>query len=159
MKNKIHTLTSLLPLVTAHKAKNKKVVFTNGCFDLLHIGHVIYLQECKKHGDILIIGLNTDDSMRAIKGQSRPLVPLEDRAGILAALECVDYVIPFSQSTPKELIDTLKPDVLIKGGDYKLGDIVGKDEVIMRGGKVLTIPLVEGKSTSNLIKTIIGKCT
>ena len=159
MKNKIQSRPDLAEIIKDHKSTGKKIVFTNGCFDLLHVGHIRYQQECKNAGDILVIGINTDQSIRNLKGNSRPLVQLDDRAEVLAALECVDYVVPFAESTPKELIIALKPNVLIKGGDYAVDDIVGKNEVLSWNGQVYTIPLVEGKSTSNLIKTIISKCT
>ena len=131
-------------------------VFTNGCFDLLHRGHVTYLQKAREQGDVLFLGLNTDDSVQRLKGPNRPILPLDDRAGVLAALECIDYIIPFAEDTPRELISALVPDILIKGGDYQIQDIVGREEVEAAGGKVTTIPLVEGRSTTNIVEKIKG---
>lgn len=132
------------------KRHGKKIVFTNGCFDLLHIGHIKYLQKAKKLGHILVVALNTDNSVRKIKGEGRPLMPEQDRAGILAALRCVDYVVLFNETTPAGIIKFLKPDILVKGSDYQINEIVGRDAVKM----VKTIPLVKGKSTSSIIKKI-----
>jgi len=133
----------------------RSIVFTNGCFDLLHPGHVLYLEAAKKLGDILIIGLNDDASIRKLnKGKNRPLNPLADRACLLAALRPVDLVVPFSEDTPLELIKTLKPDILVKGGDYALANIVGASEVASWGGRVTTIPVIEGHSTTLLINRI-----
>ena len=133
-----------------------KVVFTNGCFDLIHRGHVTYLQKASTHGEVLFLGLNTDESVRRLKGPDRPILPLEDRAGVLAALECIDYIIPFAEDTPKNLIAALLPDVLIKGGDYQPEEIVGREEVESHGGIVTTIPLIEGQSTTSIIEKIRG---
>jgi D-beta-D-heptose 7-phosphate kinase/D-beta-D-heptose 1-phosphate adenosyltransferase len=131
------------------------VVFTNGCFDLLHVGHVRYLQAARSLGDFLVLGLNDDASVRRLgKGSGRPLTPQEDRAEILAALACVDAVVIFGQDTPLELILTLRPDVLVKGGDYTPQGIVGRTEVLAWGGEVHVIPFVPGKSTSSLIDKI-----
>ncbi|OGQ13393.1 MAG: hypothetical protein A3B70_07215 [Deltaproteobacteria bacterium RIFCSPHIGHO2_02_FULL_40_11] len=137
--------------------KKKKVVFTNGCFDLLHVGHVQYLQKAKKLGDILVLALNSDASVQKIKGPNRPLVPFKQRAEIMAALECVDFVTSFSQPTPFNLIQFLKPHILVKGGDWKIKDIVGATTVLQNGGKVKTIRYLSGKSTTNLIQTILKK--
>lgn len=131
---------------------NKKVVFTNGCFDLLHIGHVRYLQEAKALGDILIVALNTDASVRKLKGPTRPVQLEDDRAEILAALGCVDYTLLFSEDTPEKVIKAIKPDILVKGGDWKVDQIVGGTFVQSYGGKVLSLPFVEGRSTTNIIK-------
>ncbi|MCX7909301.1 MAG: D-glycero-beta-D-manno-heptose 1-phosphate adenylyltransferase [Ignavibacteria bacterium] len=138
------------------RTKGKKIVFTNGCFDIIHIGHINYLNEAKKFGDILIVGLNSDDSVKRLKGQNRPINTQDDRAGILDALKPVDYVVVFDEDTPLELIMEVKPDVLVKGADYRIEDIVGGDFVVRNGGKVVTIPFVEGKSTSSLIQKIIS---
>jgi len=132
----------------------KKVVFTNGVFDIIHYGHVRLLQDCKKLGDILVIGLNSDTSVRALKGSGRPVVPYIDRSRVLAALECVDYVVSFSQPTPLQLIKKLKPDILVKGADYKMSEIVGASEVINWGGTVKRVKLLPGRSTSSIIKKI-----
>ena len=135
--------------------KNKKtIVFTNGCFDILHRGHVEYLEKAKKHGHILVVGLNSDSSVKKLKGQNRPFVVQDDRAYILSRLEAVDIVCFFDQDTPEKLIRVVKPDVLIKGGDYSPKNIVGKDFVESYSGKVLTIPLVQGRSTTNLVDKI-----
>ena len=135
----------------------KKVVFTNGCFDLLHVGHVRYLKAARELGDCLVVAINSDDSMRALKGSERPIIPEEQRAEILAALSCVDYVIIFQELDPFRLISLLQPDVLVKGGDWAPEQIVGREEVEARGGKVLSLPLVEGIGTSAIISSILNK--
>lgn len=134
--------------------KTKQIVFTNGCFDLLHVGHVRYLKEAKKQGDILIVGVNTDASVKRLKGPQRPIQIEQDRVEILAALECVDFVTLFDEDTPLNLIKELKPQVLVKGGDWKPEQIVGSDLVLASGGRVLSLNFVEGRSTTNLIKQI-----
>ncbi len=134
--------------------KTITIAFTNGCFDILHKGHVAYLEKAAAQADILVVGLNSDDSVRRLKGEDRPYVPQEDRAYILSRLEMVDVVCIFEQDTPLELIMRVKPDILIKGGDYRLDEIVGREYVESRGGKVLTIPLIQGRSTTNIIKRI-----
>jgi len=150
-----HTaLQQAIRQVEVWKAAGKKIVFTNGCFDLLHPGHIDYLEKAAAHGDIFIIGLNDDDSIRRLKGETRPINPLSDRAIMLAALRVVDLVVPFSEDTPLNLISALMPDTLIKGGDYQPDDIVGAEEVRNNGGQVLVIPFVDGYSSSNLIKRI-----
>jgi rfaE bifunctional protein nucleotidyltransferase chain/domain len=137
------------------QARGRKVVFTNGCFDLLHVGHVRYLQSARALGDFLVLGLNDDASVRRLgKGPGRPLTPQAERAEILAALACIDAVVIFSQDTPLELILNLRPDVLVKGGDYTPDSIVGLPEVLSWGGEVHVIPFVPGHSTSNLIARI-----
>jgi len=153
-KRKVKSITSLREFLNHLREKRKKVVFTNGCFDLLHLGHIHYLKKAKEKGDILIVGLNSDSSVRKLKGEGRPIVPEKERAEILSALEFVDYVTIFSEDTPANLIREVKPDVLVKGGDYSLNEIVGKNYVSSYGGKVVTINLVKGKSTTNLIKKI-----
>lgn len=135
--------------------KNKKVVFTNGCFDLLHAGHVRYLQEARAQGDILVLGLNSDSSVRILKGPTRPIQHEEDRAIILAGLECIDYVCLFSDETPKKLIELVAPDVLVKGGDWKPEQIVGSDFVLSRGGEVKSLQFVPGRSTTGIVETIV----
>ncbi len=134
-----------------------KIVFTNGCFDILHAGHVTYLKEAKKLGDILVIGVNSDASVKRLKGESRPVNPLEDRLALLSALECVDYVAPFQEDTPLELIKKVEPDVLVKGGDYQPDMIVGADEVMERGGEVRILPFVAGRSTTGIVEKIQEK--
>lgn len=152
---KIKSPQELLSILDDYREKGSKIVFTNGCFDLIHIGHIRYLTECKKAGDILVIGLNTDESVKLNKGNLRPIIPYDERAEILANLEIVDFVVPFEEKTPLELIKFLKPDLLIKGGDYAVDSIVGSKEVKANGGSVYTIPLIEGKSSRNIIKTIL----
>ena len=134
--------------------RDMRVVFTNGCFDLLHPGHVNYLDDAKKLGDVLIIGLNSDDSIRELKGSLRPVNKLSDRAHMLAALRSVDLVVPFSDKTPINLIKALLPDVLVKGGDYRADEIVGAKEVREAGGEVIVVPFIGGYSSSTLIDRI-----
>ena len=141
----------------ALKLHQQKIVFTNGCFDVLHFGHVHYLLEARKLGDILVIGLNSDDSVRRLKGPSRPINSEKERAFVLAALACVDYVTLFEEDTPEELIKVVKPDVLVKGGDYALDQIVGADFVKANGGRVTTIPFVEGFSSTQIIEQLKTK--
>lgn len=136
------------------KLNSKKIVFTNGCFDVIHSGHVHYLTEAKKLGDILIIGLNTDDSVRRLKGNNRPINNQSDRAIVLDALKPVDLVVFFDEDTPLELIKIINPDVLVKGADYKIEDIVGADFVQQNGGEVTTIKFVEGKSSTSIINRL-----
>jgi len=138
------------------KAQGKRVVFTNGCFDLLHPGHITYLQDAKTLGDVLIIGLNDDASIRRLKGDARPINPLDDRAVMLKALKPVDEVVAFSDDTPFNLISALLPDVLVKGGDYSADNIVGADVVTNAGGHVTTIPFLAGYSSTRLIQKIIA---
>ena len=140
--------------VEALRKDGKKIAFTNGCFDILHVGHVRYLTEARKTADILILALNSDSSVRAIKGEKRPLVPEEERAEVLAALECIDFITIFKELTPLELINYLKPDILIKGGDWPEDKVVGRDEVKKWGGRVLLIPEIKGKSTTNIVEKI-----
>ena len=152
--NKIVELDELCNILAG---TNKKIVFTNGCFDILHVGHVQYLREAAQLGDILVIGLNSDASIKRIKGEDRPINKEQDRAEILAALEFVDYVVLFEEDTPINLIKAIKPNVLVKGGDYKKENIVGWDFVEQNGGEVKTISFVEGKSTTNIINLIKKK--
>ncbi|NMB71277.1 MAG: D-glycero-beta-D-manno-heptose 1-phosphate adenylyltransferase [Bacteroidales bacterium] len=141
-------------LIAVWKFKENKIVFTNGCFDLIHRGHIEYLAKASVLGDVLVVGLNTDASVRSIKGRSRPLQDEYSRALILAAMRFVDFVVLFDEDTPENLIRKIQPDVLVKGGDYKPSEIVGYDIVTAKGGKVLTIELVENYSTTKLIKKI-----
>ncbi len=136
------------------KLHEQKIVFTNGCFDVLHYGHVCYLLEAKKLGDILVVGLNSDASVRRLKGESRPINGERERAFVLAALSCVDYVTLFEEDTPEKLIKMVKPDVLVKGGDYQIENIVGADFVIQNGGTVTTIPFVDGFSSTHIIERL-----
>ena len=144
-------LESLVDLMRTNK---QSIVFTNGCFDLLHPGHIDYLQKAKTLGDVLIVALNSDDSVRQIKGESRPVNSLNDRMAMLAALECVDFVTSFQEDTPYNLIDAIKPDILVKGGDYTKDEIVGADIVEDYGGEVKILDFLPGYSSSDLIKRI-----
>jgi D-beta-D-heptose 7-phosphate kinase/D-beta-D-heptose 1-phosphate adenosyltransferase len=156
MKSKITSLSALKKIVRSLKKRGKKIVFTNGCFDLIHYGHVSYLEKAKSFGDYLVIGLNTDNSVRRLKGPGRPLVPECDRAQVLAALEAVDFVVLFGDETPQRLISEVRPHILVKGSDYKVKDIVGNDIVKAAGGRVVRIPLAKGRSTTSLIHKIIN---
>lgn len=151
VQSKIHTLETLPALLAVWKLRNHKVVFTNGCFDILHRGHVEYLAKAASAGDKMIIGLNTDTSVRKLKGPERPLQDQTTRSLVLASLQFVSAVILFDQETPYELIKAVQPDILAKGADYKPEDIVGYDIVKAKGGKVVTIDLVEGHSTTGII--------
>ncbi|MDP2798329.1 MAG: D-glycero-beta-D-manno-heptose 1-phosphate adenylyltransferase [Deltaproteobacteria bacterium] len=143
-------------LIMRLKKEGKRIVFTNGCFDILHVGHARYLAEARTQGDFLIIAVNSDESVRAIKGPDRPINNEESRAGLLGALATVDAVILFSEETPYNLIEALKPDVLVKGSDWEEKDIVGADIVKSYGGRVVRIPLIEGASTTGTIERILG---
>lgn len=134
--------------------RTEPLIWTNGCFDIIHTGHIHYLHECKKLGGQLIVGLNSDDSVRRLKGAGRPIIGLEDRIVHLSAFFFVDYVVVFDTDTPLEMIKLIRPDILVKGGDYKVEEIVGYEEVTNYGGQVLTIPLVPGKSTTSIIEKI-----
>lgn len=139
------------------RRQGKKIVTTNGCFDILHVGHLRYLQEAKQLGDILVVAINSDDSVRAIKGDKRPLVPEDERAEILAALECVDYVTVFPELDPIQFLRELRPDIHVKGGDYRLDQVVEREAVESLDGELRLIPGVPGKSTSSLIKLIVER--
>ena len=134
--------------------EKRRVVFTNGCFDILHRGHIEYLKSAKGLGEVLIIGVNSDSSVKRLKGDGRPITQLEDRMAVLAALECVDYVVSFDEDTPGELIDVLIPDVLVKGGDWRKSEVVGRETVERNGGSVVIIEYVEGFSTRGIIERI-----
>lgn len=136
------------------RPRSGRLVFTNGCFDLIHRGHVAYLHEARRLGEFLVVGVNTDASVRRLKGAGRPVVPEGDRAYVLAALACVDAVTLFDEDTPRELIAALLPDVLVKGGDYRPDQVVGREEVERAGGRVVVIPYMEGWSTSALLERI-----
>lgn len=153
-EDKIVDREYLKKVVAGLKERGKKVVFTNGCFDILHAGHVKYLSEARKLGSALVVGVNTDRSVRALKGESRPINSELDRARVLAALGCIDFITLFDEETPKELIDEIVPDILVKGADYKPEDIVGFDTVTKNGGKVITIELLKGRSTTKTIEKI-----
>lgn len=152
---KIQRVEDLKKIRQALKRAGKKVVFTNGCFDLLHGGHIGLFKKAKKLGDILIVALNDDDSVRKIKGPLRPIFPLEERLEVLEAVEDVDYLTSFSEETPQRIISELLPDVLVKGGDWKPEEVVGRKEVEAAGGKVIIIPYIKGHSTSATIKKIL----
>ena len=148
---------SIKNLALRLKSDRKKIVFTNGCFDIIHAGHVSYLNEAKKFGDVLIVGLNSDKSVKRLKGIERPVMGEKDRAYILANIKPVDYVVIFDEDTPYNLINLINPDILVKGGDYEGKEVVGKDIVESAGGKTVLINFVEGKSTSGIIKKIKGQ--
>jgi rfaE bifunctional protein nucleotidyltransferase chain/domain len=143
-----------IEIINRIKAKRKKIVFTNGCFDLLHVGHVRYLAQAKKLGDFLIIGLNSDSSVKELKGEDRPINSFEDRATLLSAIESVDLVIMFEEQTPENLIKDIVPDILVKGGDYNIEDIVGYQTVMQNGGQVKTLSFYDGYSSTNYINKI-----
>ncbi len=157
IKDKIKSLQELQRIVSAAKRRGEKIVFTNGCFDLLHLGHLRYLERASSLGDKLIVAVNNDSSVRRLKKNLRPLVPAKERASIVAGLGCVDYVIIFGQATPLKLIKALKPDLLVKGGDWRKNDIVGKEFVESYGGKVFSVDFVKAHSTSALIAKIRAK--
>ncbi len=152
---KIFKIDELVKFREKAKIEGRKVVFTNGCFDILHRGHVELLEKAKSLGGFLIVALNSDSSMKKIKGEKRPILDENDRAYILVSLKCVDAVCLFDEETPAEIINKLKPDILVKGGDYKINEVVGRESVYSVGGEVVTIPLVEGKSTKEIIEKII----
>ncbi|WP_026841519.1 bifunctional D-glycero-beta-D-manno-heptose-7-phosphate kinase/D-glycero-beta-D-manno-heptose 1-phosphate adenylyltransferase HldE [Citrifermentans bremense] len=154
--SKIKNLDVLAHAIAREHSRGKKVVFTNGCFDLLHVGHVKYLQKARGLGDILVVGLNTDASVRRLKGEKRPLIEETERAHILAALDCIDYVVLFDEDTPLKVIETLAPDILVKGGDYSIEGVVGREVVEARGGRVELIQFVDGRSTSRIIEKILS---
>lgn len=151
---KISNQDDLQSLLTYWRLKDYKIVFTNGCFDLLHKGHVEYLAKAADHGDILVVGMNSDDSVKRIKGDSRPIQDESSRTMTLASLKMVTLVVVFDEDTPYNLIKEVKPDVLVKGADYKEDDIVGSDIVKENGGEIVTVDLTEGYSTSNIIEKI-----
>jgi D-beta-D-heptose 7-phosphate kinase/D-beta-D-heptose 1-phosphate adenosyltransferase len=149
--------SELCRLLARARQRGQRVVFTNGCFDLLHPGHVSYLEEARALGDLLIVGLNADVSVRRLKGERRPILPENARARLLAALAAVDYVVIFSEATPYHLIELIQPDVLVKGGDWAPETIVGHEVVEARGGEVLSLPFIGGYSTSMIIDEILER--
>ena len=155
--SKIVTVEKLVPRLNAFCKSGRKSVFTNGCFDILHVGHVRYLAAARSEGDLLVIGLNSDVSVRSIKGEKRPIVTQDQRAEVLASLEFVDYVVFFDEPEPLLLIETLKPDVLVKGEDWTEENIVGADFVKSKGGKVVRINFVDETSTSGIIEKIVER--
>lgn len=156
-ENKIKSAADLAPVLAQAKQSGQQVVFTNGCFDLVHKGHTRYLREAKAAGDLLVVAVNSDDSVVRLKGPRRPVVSLDERMEILAGFYFIDFVTWFEEDTPYQIIGQLKPNRLIKGGDYALDDIVGKDLVESWGGDVFTIPEIPGGSTSGVINTILER--
>jgi D-beta-D-heptose 7-phosphate kinase/D-beta-D-heptose 1-phosphate adenosyltransferase len=152
---KLRSLETLLPELARHRASGKRLVFTNGCFDLIHLGHIKYFQFAKQQGDLLIVGINTDQSIQRLKGPKRPIINEADRMSVLEELESIDYLVPFDQDTPINLITQIRPDVLVKGADYKKEQVVGWDLVESYGGCVALAPLIDGKSTSNVIERVL----
>ena len=157
MKNKVKNHDELREIMEDLRSAGKKVVFTNGCFDILHTGHVRYLNIAKGYGDVLVVAINSDDSIRVIKGEKRPIVPQSERAEVLAALSMVDYVTIFEEDDPHHVIAELMPDVLVKGGDWAVDEIIGRDIVEADGGHVYSIPYIEGSSTTNIIETVLER--
>jgi D-glycero-beta-D-manno-heptose 1-phosphate adenylyltransferase len=153
-ENKIYSLQNLKNQVENWQSEGNKIVFTNGCFDIVHLGHIDYLEKARNLGDKLVLGLNTDASVKRLKGETRPVVSEYARSRMMAAFEFVDAVVLFDEPTPQELIETVKPDILVKGDDYTVETIVGADFVMAKGGEVKTIPLVKGYSTTSLIEKI-----
>jgi rfaE bifunctional protein nucleotidyltransferase chain/domain len=155
MHKKIKTAAELSPLLDILRSTGKKIIFTNGCFDIIHTGHTRYLAQAKSYGDLLIVAVNSDASVRKIKGEKRPINPQADRMETLAALEMVDFVTVFDEPDPYRIISALKPDVLVKGGDWPIEKIIGRDVVEARGGRVINVPYVEGASTTGIIEKIL----
>ena len=157
MTRKVYSRADLDPLLSQHRRQGARIVFTNGCFDLMHVGHTRYLEAARRLGDVLVVGLNSDASARSLgKGPGRPFMPEQERAEVLAALASVDYVVLFDEPDPRSLIEAVQPDVLVKGGDWQLDTIIGRDIVEQRGGTVHSIPLVPGVSTTDLVRRIQG---
>jgi rfaE bifunctional protein nucleotidyltransferase chain/domain len=154
---KVISRRELVSALTTRRKRGQRVVFTNGCFDLMHVGHTRYLQAARDLGDLLVVGVNTDRSVRSLdKGSDRPIVPEQQRAEVLAALACIDYVVLFDEADPGRLIAEIQPDVLVKGGDWTLGKIIGRETVEAHGGVVKTIPLVPNVSTTAIVERIRG---
>lgn len=147
--------SAALEAIAKHRERKERVVFTNGCFDILHVGHVRYLQRARELGEVLVIGLNSDESVKRLKGRSRPILPLDERRELLLALRAVDYVCVFAEDTPFEIIAQVRPDVLVKGGDWPVEKIVGHDYVASYGGKTYSLPYIEGRSTTEIIAQIL----
>ncbi len=164
MKDKISLFSKIKSLpefleIRRTLLQGKKIVFTNGCFDIIHRGHIEYLSDAKTLGDVLVVGLNSDESIKRLKGLKRPINKEEDRALTLSALEIVDFVIIFEEDTPLKLIKAIKPDVLVKGGDWEVNQIVGADIVMREGGEVRSLPYIEGYSSTSIIEKILKKFT
>ncbi len=158
MQNKIKTIEELRPLLSILRAAGKKIVFTNGCFDIIHTGHARYLAKARALGDLLVVAVNSDASVRSLKGDTRPVNSEADRMEVLASLEAVDFVTLFNEPDPYRVIAALQPDVLVKGGDWPVDKIIGRDIVAARGGQVVNIPYVEGASTTGIIEKIMKQC-
>jgi len=157
MNGKIKGIATITRIASRLRKTGKKVVFTNGCFDIIHKGHLDLLKKAKALGEVLIVGLNSDSSVKKIKGATRPITGEKNRAFVLSCISFVDYITIFSQPTPLEIIKAVKPDILVKGGDWKVDDIVGGDFIDKRGGKIISIPLTKGYSTSNIIERVYKK--
>lgn len=155
--NYVKNIDELTAIRNNLKQQNKKVVFTNGVFDILHAGHVDYISKAKEKGDVLIVGVNSDSSVKRIKGELRPIVPQHERAFIISSLKPVDYVVIFDEDTPHEIINKLIPDVLVKGADWSIENIVGREIVEANGGKVETIEFINDQSTTDIIKTVLER--
>ena len=155
IRSKIISIEKMVEIRCSLKSEGKTIVFTNGCFDIVHLGHIEYLSKARDHGDVLIVGLNTDASVSRIKGSSRPVQKNETRAMVLAALQFVDFVVFFDDDTPLKTIQNIKPDILVKGADYTIKNIAGAEDVIKNGGKVLTIELTDGYSTTSIISKLL----
>ncbi len=158
MHNKVKSLHELRPLLSILRSAGKKIVFTNGCFDLIHTGHTRYLAKARALGDVLVVAVNSDESVRTIKGNKRPINSENDRMETLAALEAVSYVTLFNEPDPHRIISELQPDVLVKGGDWPVDKIIGGDVVEARGGQVVNIPYIQGASTTGIIEKILKQC-
>lgn len=156
-QSKIFETDQLVEQIDSWKKKGQKIVFTNGCFDILHAGHIKYLESAAQKGDRLIVAVNSDESVNKLKGPDRPINVLQSRMYLLASLQCVDAVCAFTDETPIHVIETIKPDILVKGGDYNIEDIVGAKEVISWGGSVEVIPFVEGYSTTKIERRILDR--
>jgi rfaE bifunctional protein nucleotidyltransferase chain/domain len=154
---KLRSLDEIVDIRRQLRSDGKKLVFTNGCFDILHVGHVRYLNQARAFGDALVVGLNSDSSVRELKGEGRPIVPELERAEVLCALASVDYVFLFDDATPQRVIDAIVPDILVKGADWSISQIVGRQTVEAAGGKVMNLPLVQDLSTSGIIETVIRR--
>ena len=157
MKSKVKTQDELRDIIAELRQAGKKVVFTNGCFDIIHTGHVRYLKLARSYGDVLVVAVNSDDSVRTIKGEKRPIMSQSERAEVVAALGMVDYVTVFDEPDPHRLIAELVPDVLVKGGDWDVKNIVGREIVETGGGKVHSLPFIEGASTTGIVERILAR--
>ena len=157
IKDKIKKPVELKTIIQKLQEQGRRVAFTNGCFDILHFGHISYLENAKSITDILVVALNSDSSIKRIKGKSRPILKLKNRMSIIAALESVDFVTYFNQNTPNEIIKLLKPDILVKGGDWNKNSVVGKYVVESYGGRVIILPYIKGESTTKIIKMAANK--